>query len=48
MMMQVTILILSLGSSSATFSVWVKVSTQVANSATYDIISNYDDADSNN
>ena len=33
-----------LGSSSATFSVWVKVSTQVANSATYDIISNYDDA----
>ena len=33
-----------LGSSSATFSVWVKVSTQVATSATYDIISNYDDA----
>lgn len=33
-----------LGSSSATFSVWVKVSTQVATSTTYDIISNYDDA----
>lgn len=34
-----------LGSSSATFSVWVKVSTQVATDSTYDIISNYDDAD---
>lgn len=33
-----------LSSSSATFSVWVKVSTQVATDATYDIISNYDDA----
>ena len=33
-----------IGSSSATFSVWVKVSTQVATSAVYDIISNYDDS----
>jgi len=33
-----------LGSSSATFSVWIKVSTQVSTSATYDIISNYDSA----
>lgn len=33
-----------ISSSSATFSVWVKVSTHIATGTTYDIISNYDDA----